>query len=156
MLETPESAAHHVLDVVPGVTRAIRLEFRKQRSADLSVPQFRVLAYTNSNSGTSLSALADHIGLTLPSMSKLVDGLVERGLMQREDHAEDRRRICLKLTPQGVQRLEQANIHTQTYLSDKLAGLDESDLATISQAMQILGAVFITDRPRMPEGQSGR
>ncbi len=146
MSETVEDSARQVLDVVPLVMRAIRTEFRKQRSSDLSVPQFRSLKFTKNNEGTSLSEMACHIGLTLPSMSKLVDGLVDRGLLQREGHAEDRRRICLKITPKGQELLEIANQRTHAYLAAQLSGLSEKELGTISAAMTILEDIFVTDR----------
>jgi len=36
--------------------------------------------------------VAEHVGLRLPSMSALIDGLVERGLVARRQSAVDRRR----------------------------------------------------------------
>ena len=138
MSEIAKNTAYQVLDVVPLVMRTIRSEFRQRRSADLSVPQFRTLAYTQNNAGTSLSDLACHIGLTLPSMSKMVDGLVDRGLITREGHADDRRRICLKLTEPGKDKLDTANFQTQALIEEKLAGLGPAELETVSQAMMIL------------------
>ena len=92
MSKLVEETAHQVLDVIPLVMRTIRSEFRSQRSTELSVPQFRTLAFLRNNDGASLSSLANHLGLTLPSMSKLVDGLVSRGFVARTEHQGDRRR----------------------------------------------------------------
>ena len=141
-----EDTARQVLDTVPTVMRTIRAEFRGQRSADLSVPQFRTLAFIKNNDGASLSSLANHIGLTLPSMSKLIDGMVSRGLVDRDEHREDRRRICLRLTPQGKSELEAAHSHTQAFLADKMSGLTKEELTTITHSMQILRELFISER----------
>jgi DNA-binding MarR family transcriptional regulator len=140
-----EDTARQVLEIVPTVMRTIRAEFRSQRSRDLSVAQFRTLAYIKNNDGASLSSLAAHIGLTLPSMSKLIDGLVSRGLVARSVDPEDRRKICLQLTGTGKNELEAAYDHTQTFLINKISGLPKEDLDTVSGAMQILKDLFLAD-----------
>lgn len=147
MLKQVENTAQKVLDIVPLVMRAIRAEFRGQHPSDLSVPQFRTLAYIKDNDGASLSTLATHIGLTLPSMSKLIDGLVSRGFVARNTHDEDRRKICLQLTPTGKSELAAAYDHTQTFLANKISGLAKEDLNTISRSMQILGSLFTSEYP---------
>ncbi len=137
-----DEAARQVLDSVPLVMRTIRAEFRRQRSSDLSVPQFRTLAYVDSNDGASLSSVANYIGLTLPSMSKLVDDLVSRGLVIRDEHQADRRRICLSLTSQGRSELETVHNHTQTILAEKLSSLTKEELDSITHSLQVLSDLF--------------
>src|SRR5947209_15174584 len=88
--------ARHLLDTVPLVMRVIRQHLRRHRSG-LSVPQFRTLWYVSSAAGPSLSAVADFIGLSLPAMSRLVDGLVEGRLMTRRPCADDRRHVRLSI-----------------------------------------------------------
>ncbi|MCX5999878.1 MAG: hypothetical protein NTU41_09910, partial [Chloroflexi bacterium] len=60
-----------LMDVVPLVMRRIRMEMRRQGMPGLSVPQLRALIYLYRNEGASHSELAEHIGLGLPSMSKM-------------------------------------------------------------------------------------
>ncbi len=150
MTKIIEDTAHQVLEVVPIVMRTIRTEFRGQRSSDLSVAQFRTLAYIKNNNGASLSSLATHIGLTLPSMSKLIDGLVSRGFVTRTSHMEDRRKICLQLTSAGRSELDAAYDHTQAFLIDQISGLTKDDLNTISRSMQILKDLFASDQSKQP------
>ena len=145
-----EDTARQVLETVPAVMRTIRAEFRGQRSRDLSVAQFRTLAYIKNNDGASLSSLAAHIGLTLPSISKLIDGLVGRGLVTRSSDQEDRRKICLQLTGTGKNELEAAYDHTQAFLVDKISSLPKEDLDTVSRSMQILKSLFIADHSEKP------
>ncbi len=81
---TADVCAEEVLEVVPSVMRFIRGEMRGSRRPDLSVPQFRALGHLRRNAGTSLSALAEYLGLTAASTSTLVDGLVRRQMVSRE------------------------------------------------------------------------
>ena len=142
MTETVRSTAQQIVDVVPSVMRVIRARLHERRAADINVPQFRVLLYLNRNHGVSLSDLADHIGLTPPSMSKLIDGLVARKLVSRGACRGDRRRISLSLTSQGQAELNAAYACTQKFLMDKLSCLPEEDLKITFRAMQILHRLF--------------
>jgi DNA-binding MarR family transcriptional regulator len=138
MSVSPDECAHAVLDVVPLVMRCIRAEMRSHRAPDLSVPQFRALVYLSRQEGPPLSDVAEHLGLTAPSTSVMVDGLVSRGLVERKVHSNDRRRVTLILTPMGRAAMESAYKLTES----RLAELQEPERATIAQAMQTLIAVF--------------
>ena len=135
------------------VMQTIRGQLRSHRRADISVPQFRAMAYIDRNAGASLSDLANHIGLTLPSMSKLIDGLVSRRLVTRTAHSTDRRRICLSLTPLGREELKAAHRSTERYLADRMSGLGETELQAVAQAMQVLKSLF-AEEFRPPKGHA--
>lgn len=142
MQATPELCAQELLDVVPLVMRAIRTEMRSRRSRDLTVPQFRALLFINGHPATSLSDVADHIGLTLPTLSKMVDGLVARNLVIRKPCPEDRRRIELTITSRGQVQLESARKGTQDRLAEVLSSLSEADRNLVLQASQALRPIF--------------
>src|SRR5690242_15369395 len=85
-----------LMEVVPQVMRAMRSEVRRHRE-DLSMPQFRALWFLSRRDGSSLSDVAERVGMPLPTMSKLVDVLVDRRLVTRDASAVDRRRVVLAL-----------------------------------------------------------
>ena len=138
----PEECVREVLDVVPFVMRALRAEFRKHRGNDLSIPQYRTLMFLRRSPGASLSDLAEHIGITLPSTSKLVDGLAERGLIDRQSSEVDRRRIVLTLTDSGAELAETSLRETQAAYIERFSSLSEETLTIISQAMKALRPIF--------------
>jgi len=138
----PDECAHEVLDVVPLAMRVIREQLRKHGTQLLSVPQFRTLLFINRNKGASLSEVADHIGLTLPSMSALVDGLVTRNFVTRRTHQDDRRRVDLALTERGETTLLIATKATQDHLKEQFGRLSEAERSTIVRSMRILRQVF--------------
>ena len=84
MTELLDTCARDLMDTAPKIMQSIRVEMRRGRGADLSVPQFRTLGFIQRYPDSSLSGLADHLGLTLPSVSKLVDGLVKQKLISRQ------------------------------------------------------------------------
>jgi MarR family transcriptional regulator for hemolysin len=138
--------AGELVEVVPSITRAIREQMRQHRTSELTVTQFRVLAFINRHPRGSLSDVADHIGLTLPSMSKLIDQLVDNKVVVRESDKEDRRRITLVLTPSGETILKEARAATREYIAERMAPLRRQDLETVLAALQILRPLFATER----------
>lgn len=137
-----DQCACEVLEVMPLIMRAIRTQMRRQRAPELSLPQFRALAFINRHPGVSLSDVAEHIGLTLPSMSKLIDGLVARQLVSREISPDDRRYVTLALTESGQTTLQSTRAATQAHLAQLLAALPDSERVTIVQAMLALCPIF--------------
>jgi len=80
--------------------RLAKLVERAVTEADLSLPQYRLLALLSEDSVVA-SALADKLAVSPPSVTALVDGLVARGLVERRPDATDRRRVAHVLTREG-------------------------------------------------------
>jgi DNA-binding MarR family transcriptional regulator len=146
MFGSPDECARQILEAVPMVMRTIRSEMRSHRGADLSVPKFRVLIFLNRHEGASLSVIAEHLGLTLPSMSKMIDGLVARNMVTRQMDPKDRRRVTLVLTALGRSSMQSAYKATESRLAERLVVLPASERRIIIEAMQVLAATFGSDR----------
>jgi DNA-binding MarR family transcriptional regulator len=136
-----EGCSRALLDTVPLVMKTIREQMRRHRSG-LTVPQFRTLCFISSAMGNSLSSVADFIGLSLPAMSRLVDGLVEKSLMTRRPSDDDRRHVRLGVTLAGKAAIDEARQLAQAHMAGTLAELSPRQRATIANAMQTLRTVF--------------
>jgi DNA-binding MarR family transcriptional regulator len=128
------------MDLAPMLMRLMRQELNAQEALDLSVPQFRTLRFVARHPATSLSDLAEHLGMTLPAASKLVDRLLEQLLITRATAAGDRRRAELTLTLRGQAALKLAAAAAQAHLAERLAALSEQELAICGQALTLLRA----------------
>ncbi len=142
MEQREDACARELLDVVPSVMRFIRAEMRRHRALSLSVPQFRALVFVERSGGTSLGAVAEHLGLTPPSACKLVDGLEGRGLVTRAHPPDDRRRIAIGITADGRHSLADARRETRKSLAGVLSALDAGSLEAITDSMGMLRDVF--------------
>jgi len=120
------------------VLRIIRTEIRSRRAPDLSVQQFRSLFFLNLQPGATLSDIAENIGLTLPSMSKMIDNLVARELVTRHICPTDRRRIRLMLTASGKALIDEALLAVQSALAERLTDLPAAKRSVIARAMHTL------------------
>jgi DNA-binding MarR family transcriptional regulator len=135
--------AHELMDTAPQIVQTIRVEMRRGRGSDISIPQFRSMRFIQVHPDSSLSHLAEHLGLTLPSVSKLVDGLVKQKLITRKESTADRRKLTLVLTQAGADIVDSARADARANLAQKLKHLSDNDLETISQAMQLLRPIFV-------------
>ncbi len=75
---------------------------------DLSLPQYRVLAFLDEG-GAAPSDLAGRLSVSRPSITALMDGLVNRGLVERHPDPEDGRRVTHHLTLDGRSALKRAD-----------------------------------------------
>lgn len=129
--------------------RAVRTRMREARPVGLSIPQFRALVYIRRHPGTGLSAVADHLGTSLPAASELVARLVRQHLVARETDPGSRRRIRLTLSPAGLEDLEAAEPRTRDWLVHVLGRLDAVRLATLIEGLRDLRALATQEEGSM-------
>ncbi|MGW7681617.1 MarR family winged helix-turn-helix transcriptional regulator [Kribbella sp. NPDC054772] len=67
----------------------------------LTVEQWRIMAALREEPGQPMSVLAESAVLPAASLTRHVDKLVERGLVLRRTHPDDKRRIVTALSPVG-------------------------------------------------------
>lgn len=67
----------------------------------VSVVQLRALTVLDREGSANLAQLADGMGVTVSTTSRLVDRLVAAGLVDRRTATHTRREIALRLTPRG-------------------------------------------------------
>ncbi len=89
---------------------------RALAEVDLTLPQYRLLSLLGEGESAG-GVLAGRLAVTPPSITAVVDGLVERGLVERRHDSSDRRRIAHALTPAGVSALADGDRATSTQLA---------------------------------------
>ncbi len=135
------TCAIKLLDAVPPMTWFIRGQMRRHRKG-LSILQFRALYFVNANPSASLSQVAEHLGASLPSTSRLIGGLQSQDLLERSGSKDDRRLIELVTTPRGTAVMDSARSATLTCIDRRLANLDDRQRILIRNAMELLKTVF--------------
>jgi DNA-binding MarR family transcriptional regulator len=133
--------AREVLDATPPIIWFLRRQMRTHRGG-LSLAQFRSLIRVSRHPNTSLSNVAEHLGASLPTASRIMAGLVDKGLLLRHGCRWDRRQVSLELTPRGRDVLETARKATQQCMEHELSGLSRADRSTLIKGMTILKGIF--------------
>jgi len=137
-----KDCAVELLEVVPLMMRVIRSEVRAHSTPELSMPQYRALAFLGRNEGAMLGDVAAFLTLTLSAASKLVDGLVNADLVARASDPRDRRKIALKLTASGEIKFNAVRQAAADFLAERVAPLSPADRACITEAMRVLQRTF--------------
>ncbi len=107
---------------------------------DLTEAQYRVLAML-AEGEAGASGIAGQMALTKPSITALIDGLEERGLVERQPHPSDRRRRTLSITAAGADQLQRADAATVSCLRSIAAHTEESGSCCFEHLGEWDGAV---------------
>lgn len=144
MAEQPNllDCAHILIEVVPRLSRQMRRDLRIHSAGLFTEPQFRVLARLFREGGECLSALAEFQGVSLPTMSKLIQGLEARGLVARERDEADRRRIVLALTSAGRAEYGALLRHTEEHIVDWIQELNVEQRQEVVRVFVLLDELF--------------
>jgi DNA-binding MarR family transcriptional regulator len=130
-----------LVELTPRIIQVMRRTFR-QGKAELSVPQFRTLVFVQFHRGIALSELAEHLALRPPTVTRIVDGLQARGLLDRGASGEDRRRKMLTLTPLGKAFIVAHHAQAAAALGEMLAVLSEQEAGNLSAGLTALRRVL--------------
>jgi DNA-binding MarR family transcriptional regulator len=102
-------------------TKIISSLARTLRDEEMSVPQLAALHVVDQVGELRQSALAEELALSPSAASRLVDGLVQRGLLLRRELPDDRRARVLALSPRGVALLDEIGA-ARTRLFERITG----------------------------------
>jgi long-chain acyl-CoA synthetase len=95
---------------------------------DLTAAQYRALMQLD-DGAEAPSSLATQLAVTKPSITGVVEGLLQRGLVDRTASIEDRRRISINLTDEGRRVLALADQAVGARLEEILAEIDDAQAA---------------------------
>jgi DNA-binding MarR family transcriptional regulator len=132
----PQIAARELLNVMMLAMRTVSAEMRRSRRPH-APSQMAGLAKISVGPCT-LSDLARHQAVTLPTISKSVDVLVRRGWADRYD----RRQTMVRLTPRGRRVLADIKQRAERHVAQKLAPLPPGERAQLVTTLRLLTKVL--------------
>jgi DNA-binding MarR family transcriptional regulator len=107
-----------------------------------SIRLLRTLRREDDGSGAlSLAELAEAEQVRPPTMSRIVDALVDRGLITRVTDPRDRRSVRILATAEGQQLLSQGRERRVHALIGRLGRLAESERRALARGVEILERV---------------
>lgn len=96
----------------------------------------KVLGFFSRHAGATLSDLAQHSGRDKAQLARLVAGLRERGLLQGEADAADRRSVQLSLTAAGAVVQRTLKQQARRLATKAEAGLSAAERAQLHALLQ--------------------
>jgi DNA-binding MarR family transcriptional regulator len=107
--------------------------FEAVGTLELTLTQIKLLHHLDDASHSlTLKEAAEFVHVSLPAASRLVDDLVRRGFVQRNEDAEDRRMKRVRLTADGgavIRRLNAARLSGLVQFAESLSDEERDRLA---------------------------
>lgn len=117
------------------MTRRMR---QQHPSHDLTLTQISALAIIWREGPITAGELAVREQVRPPSITRVVDGLENAGVVVRKDNPSDGRQVLVEITEEGVRRMESYVEARTAWLSQLLADLPTKDRETLHRAAAIL------------------
>jgi DNA-binding MarR family transcriptional regulator len=110
----------------------LQRRLRQESLGGLSPAQASALGSVSRHGSPTLGELAATEQVQPPTMTKIVAGLAEAGMVTREADANDRRSARVRITPSGLRALERMRTRKNAFLLRRLGelGPDEQRHAT--------------------------
>lgn len=118
--------------------RLLRLLRREDEVAGMSGPRLSALSVIVFAGPLSLAELAAAEQVRAPTMSRIVDALVEAGMVTRTTVASDRRKIRIAATKAGEQLLKAGQQRRVRALAERLGRLAESERRALARGVEIM------------------
>jgi DNA-binding MarR family transcriptional regulator len=144
----------HVVDAVLAGSRAIVALSVRSLSAvseDVTLTQYRTLVVLASRGPQTVAALAEELGVTPPTASRMCDRLVRDELISRTEDREDRRRVSLVLTTTGRRLLDDVTDRRRVEIRQVLEGMPAEVQRTLVDGLHRFAAAA----GEVPEQQWG-
>jgi DNA-binding MarR family transcriptional regulator len=139
----PAHATSELIDVVNLVTQAFWAELRKSGPA-IEMSQWSTLRRIG-RSPCTMSELARHKGVGLPTISKSVEMLVRRGWVERWIDKSDRRQTMVRLTSPGRRVLAECRHALEIFLDERLAHLTAAERNAVDESLQLVRRVLTVE-----------
>lgn len=121
--------------------RLLRLLRREDQESGISGPRLSALSVIVFAGPLSLAELAAAEQVKPPTMSRIVEGLVQSGLASREPDLANRRMVRISATAEGTKLLEAGRERRVRALVQRLHRLAESEQRALARAVELLERV---------------
>lgn len=120
--------------------RLLRALRREDDGGGLSAPRLSALTVVSAGP-LSLAQLAEAEQVRPPTMSRIVDALVEAGLVTRDIDPANRRSVRIAATEAGIRLLEEGRARRVRVLVARLEGLTDYERRALARGVEILERV---------------
>lgn len=119
--------------------RLLRRAFdERARTSKVTRPQWRVLAIVRRFSGSTQACLAEMLDVEPITMGRMVDRLVDAGLIERRADPADRRSWRIFLTATGEAKIDALKPLAISLFDEALVGLTDDQCAELENMLNII------------------
>jgi len=137
-LPRPTNAEQGSTDELRIALSRIGRQLRQATDDGLTPSAMSVLNVVTARGAIKLSELAAVERVAAPTITKIVEGLVAAGLLERRVDPGDRRACLVQLTPVGRKEMKRLRFERNRRLENLISQLDASDQAALAAAIPAL------------------
>ena len=104
----------------------------------VSAHQASILDHLDEVDPVSMTDLAGHMGVTVATMSLAIDRLEGKRYVRRDRDPQDRRRVLLRVTPEGVRLREATSVLDPVRVEQVLGQLSPADREAALKGLELL------------------
>ena len=135
---TPYEVSLAIAQLMPNIIRGVQLDFFVKRG--VTQTQFLVLGSVRAYGRCTMSTLADSLHVRMPTVTGIIDRLVQSGHVRRLPTPEDRRQVLIELTPRGQRFFQQFEAVIRRRWAEVLRSLEPKELEAFHQVVTKLRA----------------
>ena len=138
MTATRTTTAELATVIRPALLRLTRLIRLQRVDTSVTLGQLSALGALEKQGAMSPRELAAFERVQPPSMTKILAGLEERGLIRRSPHPTDGRQAVIDLTGEGHALIDSERRSRDAWLAQRLATLSETERALLCDVLPVL------------------
>lgn len=105
---------------------------------DLTMAQLKTAFVVAQRGPLTVNAIAEILGVTQPTVSHLVERLVQVDIVERIADADDRRRTLVQLSPYGATLVERLHQGQRGHMYARLSRIAPDDLRALLQGIKAI------------------
>jgi DNA-binding MarR family transcriptional regulator len=121
------------------IDRMLGLHTRTEATCcGVTLPQCHSLIEIGRSGKTSVKALADSLGVDKSTMSRIIDGLVDAGMVERSLDADDRRYVVISLAENGLDIFQKISCAWYQFCSEIMKNIPIKKQDLVIESLQLI------------------
>ena len=137
------SVAKQLIDELAPIIAGERADFAHRcHERSISMTHLHLMTLLETHGPLPMSRVAELLGCGLPTATGIVSRMEERGLVERQHQAEDRRVVTLRLADAGAAEIRQLQLGRRRRMATAVAHLSDGEREQLLASVRALRAAF--------------
>ena len=117
----------------------------KMENKEISKDQFMIMFMLSHKGKMKVSEISDNIGLSISTISGILDIMEEKNMVERVRSKEDRRVVHIELQEEYRHLVESMKKEMERNMGRVMSKMSEEDINTVYRAIDILNEAFMEE-----------
>jgi len=109
-----------------------------QKDFDITIDQWTILKVLYNEDPMTHKELAEKTGKDQPTLTRIIDIILKKGLVERVEHPDDRRCLLVQLTPEGKEKVKMLSPDIAQIRMKAWENLSEEDFKNFTRILNTI------------------